>query len=108
MISLSCSLQSSPGAGVKTFIGAGGGGWGYNTEWGGGCGPKNSTSYDEMAKSIEYQGIMHNTPSLFYQNCQILNIFSQKNSSETIMKDHTEIINTETGNLLIFSWLHFF
>ena len=28
MISLSCSLQSSPGAGVKTFIGAGGGGEG--------------------------------------------------------------------------------
>ena len=28
MISLSCSLQSSPGAGVKTFIGAGGGGGG--------------------------------------------------------------------------------
>ena len=61
-----------------------------------------------MTKSIEFHGIMHNTPSLFYQSCQILTLFSQKNSSETIMKDHTEIKNTEKGNVLIFSWLHFF
>ena len=64
---------------------------------------------DEIEKSIDTNFIAQGTSSLFfYQNCQILNIFSQKNSSKAIMKDHTEIINTETGNLLIFSWLHFF
>ena len=45
------STKFPGGAGVKTFIGAEGGGE-WDTEWGGGCGPKNSTCYDRRNGEI--------------------------------------------------------
>ena len=70
--------------------------WSHNIYWGRGVGYgeggeaalKNSTFYDEMEQSINtnFHSIRQDIP-MFDKHCQILNPFSQKNSSKTIDRD---------------------
>ena len=80
------------------------GNWSHNIYWGRGgeAALKNSTFYDEIEKSINtnFHSIRQDIP-MFDKNYQILNPFSQKNSSKTIDR-HRD------WQFLLVLWLQFF